>query len=78
MPGSSPVTVLSRCNRPSRILVLAVKLNRTLQRLEPPHLTVRWRLTLLYSLIFLVCAAALLALTYGLFANFAYTPPSSR
>ena len=52
-----------------------MKLNRVLQTLQLPHLTVRWRLTLLYSLIFLVCAAALLALTYGLFANFAYTPP---
>ena len=40
-----------------------------------PLLTVRWRLTLLYSLIFLLCAAGLLAITYSLFANFAYTPP---
>ncbi len=44
-------------------------------RLNPLQLTVRWRLTLLYSLIFLVCAAALLAITYYLFANFAYSPP---
>ena len=40
-----------------------------------PHLTVRWRLTLVYSLVFLVCGAGLLALTYWLFANFAYSPP---
>jgi signal transduction histidine kinase len=40
-----------------------------------PRPTVRWRLTLLYSLIFLICGAALLAITYSLFANFAYTPP---
>jgi signal transduction histidine kinase len=52
-----------------------MKLNRLLQTVQLPDLTVRWRLTLLYSLIFLVCAAALLALTYGLFANFAYSPP---
>lgn len=40
-----------------------------------PGATVRWRLTLLYSLIFLICGAALLAITYWLFANFAYSPP---
>jgi signal transduction histidine kinase len=40
-----------------------------------PHPTVRWRLTLLYTLIFLVCGAALLGITYWLFANFAYSPP---
>ncbi len=73
--GLSPVTVLSRCNRLSRIVVIAVKLNRVLQELNLSHLTVRWRLTLLYSLIFLVCAAVLLAITYWLFANFAYSPP---
>jgi signal transduction histidine kinase len=37
--------------------------------------TVRWRLTLLYTALFLICAAALLAITYDLFANFAYSPP---
>jgi signal transduction histidine kinase len=37
--------------------------------------TVRWRLTLLYSLMFVICGAALLAITYGLFADFAYSPP---
>ena len=35
---------------------------------------VRWRLTLLYSLIVVVCGAAALAITYWLFANFAYSP----
>jgi hypothetical protein len=40
-----------------------------------PHLTVRWRLTLLYSLLFVICGAALLAITYSLFANSAYSPP---
>jgi signal transduction histidine kinase len=40
-----------------------------------PRSTIRWRLTLLYSLMFVICGAALLAITYDLFANFAYTPP---
>jgi signal transduction histidine kinase len=40
-----------------------------------PRPSVRWRLTLLYSLVFLICGAALLAITYWLFANFAYSPP---
>jgi signal transduction histidine kinase len=35
-------------------------------RLRHPHSTVRWRLTLLYGGLFLVCGAALLAITYGL------------
>src|SRR5207248_10683446 len=35
----------------------------------------RWRLTLLYSLLFLICGAALLAITYELFANFAFAYP---
>ena len=34
-----------------------------------PQLTVRWRLTLLYSVLFLICGAALLAITYWLFAG---------
>jgi signal transduction histidine kinase len=40
-----------------------------------PRPTVRWRLTLLYSLIFVISGAALLAITYWLFVNFAFTPP---
>jgi len=40
-----------------------------------PRPTVRWRLTLLYSVLFVVCGAALLAITYNLFANFASSPP---
>jgi HAMP domain-containing protein len=40
-----------------------------------PRPTVRWRLTLLYSFQFVICGAALLAITYWLFANFAYSPP---
>jgi hypothetical protein len=38
---------------------LSPALVKPIPRRHPPHLTVRWRLTLLYSLIFLVCAAAL-------------------
>jgi len=56
-----------------------VKLGRTLQmpipRVLRPRPTVRWRLTLLYTVMFVLCAAAVLAITYDLFANFAYTPP---
>ena len=40
-----------------------------------PRPTVRWRLTLLYGLIFLISGAALLAITYSLFANFAFQVP---
>ena len=35
-------------------------------RLRQPRTTVRWRLTLLYGALFLVCGAALLAITYTL------------
>jgi signal transduction histidine kinase len=37
--------------------------------------SVRWRLTLLYGALFLLCGAALLAITYKLFANFAFSYP---
>jgi signal transduction histidine kinase len=50
-------------------------LDRPALRVLRPHPTVRWRLTLLYSGLFLLCSAALLAFTYDLFANFAYSPP---
>src|ERR1700693_4450018 len=33
------------------------------------HTTVRWRLTLLYGALFLVCGAGLLAITYGLVSH---------
>jgi len=38
-------------------------------RLRRPRTTVRWRLTLLYGAMFLVCGAALLALTYVLVSS---------
>ena len=70
--------MLSRCYVRSGI-VMAMKIGRTLDRPIRAVLsagpTVRWRMTLLYSALFLVCGAALLAITYWLFANFAYTPP---
>ncbi len=44
-------------------------------RVPRAHLTVRWRLTLLYSALFVLCGAALLAITNDLFANFAFSPP---
>ena len=44
-------------------------------RVVRPRPTVRWRLTLLYSVLFLICSAGLLAITYWLFANFAISPP---
>lgn len=46
-------------------------------RLRPHQATVRWRLTLLYGGLFLVCAAALLAVTYALVAH-ATTAPGPR
>jgi signal transduction histidine kinase len=58
-----------------------VKISRTLAqpilRVHRPQPTVRWRLTLLYSVLFLICGAALLAITYWLFTKytFGYYPP---
>jgi signal transduction histidine kinase len=78
VPGYGPVTVLCRCYPPCGIFS-AVKIGRTpnqpILRVLRPRPTVRWRLTLLYSGLFLICGAALLAITYDLFANFAISPP---
>jgi signal transduction histidine kinase len=46
-----------------------VTLARARERLLHPHTTIRWRLTLLYGGMFLVCGAALLAVTYGLVSH---------
>ncbi len=54
---------------------LGQALDRPFLRVLRPHPTVRWRLTLLYSGLFLMCGVALLAITYWLFANFAYQVP---
>ena len=40
--------------------------SRLAGRLRHPRTTVRWRLTLLYGGLFLVCGAILLAVTYSL------------
>jgi signal transduction histidine kinase len=50
-------------------------LDKSLLRMLRPHPTVRWRLTLLYSLLFLICGVAMLAITYWLFTNFAFEAP---
>jgi signal transduction histidine kinase len=42
---------------------------RVRERLRHPHTTIRWRLTLLYGGMFLICGAALLAVTYGLVSH---------
>ncbi len=49
--------------------------NKPLLRVLVPRPTVRWRLTLLYSVLFVICGAALLAITYYLFQKFAFNPP---
>ncbi len=48
---------------------------KSLLRVLVPRPTVRWRLTLLYSVLFVICGAALLAITYYLFEKFAFNPP---
>jgi signal transduction histidine kinase len=48
---------------------LTSRLTRIRLALRPPRTTVRWRLTLLYGGLFLVCGTALLAVTYGLVAH---------
>ncbi len=81
MPRYTPVSVLCRCY-PRCGIVSAVKICRTLAqpilRMRRPQPTVRWRLTLLYSVLFLICGAALLAITYWLFTKFTfgYYPPT--
>ena len=46
-------------------------------RLLRPQPTVRWRLTLIYSTLYLICGVTLLAITYWLFTKytFGYFPP---
>ncbi|MGZ4303442.1 MAG: histidine kinase dimerization/phospho-acceptor domain-containing protein [Solirubrobacteraceae bacterium] len=45
--------------------------------LRHPQTTVRWRLTLLYGGLFLVCGAGLLAITYALVAHTTQNPPDA-
>lgn len=49
--------------------------NQPVLRVLRPPATVRWRLTLLYSVLFLICGAALLAILYEFFIAFAFAPP---
>ena len=44
-------------------------IGRLVSRLRHPQTTVRWRLTLLYGGMFLVCGAALLGVTYALVSH---------
>lgn len=44
-------------------------MNRLFDRLRRPPTTVRWRLTVLYGGLFLICGAGLLAITYALVAH---------
>jgi signal transduction histidine kinase len=46
-----------------------VRLARVRERVLHPQTTIRWRLTLLYGGTFLICGAALLAVTYGLVSH---------
>src|ERR1700759_3738488 len=65
-----------------------LRVKRALNRLRRPPTTVRWRLTLLYGGLFLICGAGLLVVTYTLVdhasvvqrpeAVFARVPPSKR
>jgi signal transduction histidine kinase len=70
--------VLCRCYPPCGI-VATVRRGRTLDQLIlgvlRPYPTFRWRLTLIYGVLFLVCGAALLAVTYWLFTTFAFGYP---
>jgi signal transduction histidine kinase len=81
VPRYTPVTVLCRCY-PRCGIVSSVKISRTPAqpslRVLRPQPTVRWRLTLLYTVLFLICGAALLAITYWLFTKFTfgYYPPT--
>ncbi len=70
--------MLCRCNLPCvivRAVVTGPTRRKPLPRVLVPRPTVRWRLTLLYSLLFVISGAALLAITYYLFQKFAFNPP---
>ncbi|HEX3801776.1 MAG TPA: HAMP domain-containing sensor histidine kinase [Solirubrobacteraceae bacterium] len=55
-------------------MTISRTLYEPVSRLPRPRATVRWRLTLLYGGLFLICGAALLAITYLLFAGFVFHP----
>jgi signal transduction histidine kinase len=62
------VTLLCRCYVGSAILA-GMTISRLWGKLRHPQTTARWRLTLLYGGMFLVCGAALLAVTYALVSH---------
>ena len=66
--GDPPVieTVTPVGYRIGRRVTSAAQRRSPASRLRHPQTTVRWRLTLLYGGLFLVCGAALLAITYTL------------
>lgn len=72
--------MLCRCYPRCVIVLGAMNIGRTLdqpiRRVSHPRTTVRWRLTLLYTALFLLCGTALLAITYGLFARLDYSNPT--
>jgi signal transduction histidine kinase len=59
-------------------VTLRVKATAVAFRLRHPRTTVRWRLTLLYSALFLACGAALLGVTYTLVAHASIAHGPSR
>jgi hypothetical protein len=56
-------------------MMIGRSLHQPIRRVLRPRSTVRWRLTLLYSGLFLVCGALLLAITYEFFTKFAFSYP---
>jgi hypothetical protein len=59
-------------------MVCAMSIRRTPDRSvfrAGPHPTFRWRLTLLFGLLFLICGGALLAISYEFFTKFAFSYP---
>ena len=56
-------------------MLIAPTPRKPILRALVPRPTVRWRLTLLYSALFVICGAALLAITYYLFQEFAFKAP---
>lgn len=57
-------------------MAIGPTLNKPLPQRLLPRPTVRWRLTLLYSALFVICGVGLLAITYYLFQKFAFKAPS--
>ena len=67
--------MLWRCNLACEIVCFVAIGKPPFSSVLPLRPTVRWRLTLLYGVLFVVCGAALLGITYYLFQKFAFNPP---